>query len=425
MNEIIQRIDDIVWGPQFILIFVLLGAYLTIKLKFPQIRSITYITNIKYGKNNGINSYKALMTVLAGTLGIGNITGVASAIAIGGIGSIFWIFVSGLFAMAISYAENFLVLKYRKKDKSEGFFGGAMYVLDEVIGKKTLAILFAIFTLIATVGMGAMVQANSLCSLLNEETNLEKEVISIIISIVLAYVIFGGKYKMAKLNSYTIPFCTLTYVVLCFLIIVNNFKMVPFAINSIVKSAFGVKSVVGGAVGFSIIKCISIGFSRGMFSNEAGMGSAPIFSATTEDVEDTKTTAYVMSYSVFIDTIVLCVLTGITIVVAGTYNIPNIPIMLERTFSTLPFGSILLTFCMAIFAISTIPCWEFYGEQAIKYLFKKNYIKYAYKIVYIINIYIGCVLSLNLVWGVSNIANALMALPNIYMIYVMRSELKS
>lgn len=423
INELIQKIDSLVWGPQFILLFVILGIYLTVKLKLPQVKSLKHVTKIKHNNSGKISSYKALMTILAGTLGIGNITGVATAIAIGGIGSIFWILVSGILAMAISYAENFLVFKYRKKDKHDGFFGGAMYVLDEVMDKKKVALLFAIFTLVATIGMGAMVQPNSLASLLYEELNFSKAFVGLVIAAISTYIIFGGKYKMAKVNSYVIPFCTLTYIILCVLIILNNLTKVPLAIESIIKAAFGIKPAIGGIIGASVIKCISIGFSRGMFSNEAGMGSAPMFAATTEDMENIKETAYIMSFSVFIDTIILCVLTGVTIIVAGTHNVPNITIMLERTFSTLPFGLILLTFCMSIFAISTIPCWEFYGEQAIKYIFKKRYFTYLYKILFVVCIYYGCILSLNVVWNISNIANALMALPNIYMIFALRKEL--
>lgn len=423
IKTVICKIEEIIWGPQFLILFILIGFYLTVKLKAPQIKALKVIGKTSDQKTDGITSFKALMTVLAGTLGIGNITGVATAIMIGGIGSIFWIFISGIVAMAISYAENYLVLKYRKKDKAHGYFGGAMYILDEVMGKRLIAILFCIFTLIATIGMGAMVQANSLTEIISEEAGGEKGVIACIITVISLYVIFGGKHNMANLNSIVIPFCTLTYVVLCGVVIVTNFEALQGTVIHILKEAFGIKQVVGGTLGVSVMKCISVGFSRGMFSNEAGMGSTPMFAVNAEDAKSLSDTAYIMSFSVFIDTIFLCVLTGLAIVVSGAYNISNIPVMLSVTFSSVPFGNTLLMFCISAFAIATIPCWEFYGEQVLRYLFKKDYAIYLYKIVYVVCVYIGCMLSLDLVWSISNTANALMALPNIYMIFYMRKEL--
>lgn len=423
IEKVIYRIEEVVWGPQFLLLFIFLGIYLSIKLKVPQLKTLRAICKVKNKKSDGITSFKALMTILAGTLGIGNIAGVATAIMIGGIGSIFWIFISGIVAMAISYAENYLVLKYRKKDKTNGYFGGAMYILDEIMGRRKVAVLFCIFTLIATIGMGAMVQANSFTEILSEELGIDKNIFACAVAVISAYVIFGGKQKMANIYGFVIPFCTLTYVILCGVVIINNFSMLREAIMNILKCAFGIKQVVGGILGVSIMKCMSIGFSRGMFSNEAGMGSAPMFSATTEDMEDITKEAYIMSFSVFVDTIFLCTLTGLTIVVSGAYKISNVAVMLEMTFGIVPFGSMLLMICISVFAIATIPCWEFYGEQVLKYLFKKRYSVYLYKIIYVICVYIGCVLSLNIVWSVSNTANALMALPNLYMIFALRKEL--
>lgn len=425
IENIIRIVENIVWGPQFLGIFIVLGIYLTLKIKVPQIKTLTVISKIKGSKKGKITPFNALMTILAGTLGIGNITGVATAIAIGGIGSIFWIFVSGIIAMPISYAENYLVLKYRKNEKRKGFFGGAMYVLDEVLDKRFLGVLFAIFTLIATIGMGAMVQSNSLTQVIVEEYRISKTVVAIVIATISGYIIFGGKRKMAKFNSYIIPLCTAIYVILCGMVIFSNLGELGVAIKSICKAAFGLKQVAGGVVGVGIIQCMSVGFSRGMFSNEAGMGSAPIFSATTEDMEDVKTTAYIMSYSVFVDTLLLCVLTGITIVISGAHNISNTAIMLSMTFGKIPFGELLLTFCISVFAIATVPCWEFYGEQAIRYLVKKEYVVYVYMFVYITCVYLGCILSLDVVWSISNIANAFMALPNIYMIFALRDKIQS
>lgn len=425
IERVIYEVEKIVWGPQFLGIFIILGIYLSIKLKLPQLKTLGIVTKMNGKQKGDISSFKALMTILAGTLGVGNIIGVATAISVGGIGSIFWIFVSGILAMPISYAENYLVLKYRKRDKQKGFFGGAMYVLGEVMDKKWLAVLFALFTLIATIGMGAMVQPNSVTDIIFEETQLSKTVIAVVIAIISSYIIFGGKHKMAKLNGYVIPFCTLIYITLCSMIIVNNISRVPTAIKSICKEAFGIKEISGGIIGSGVIYCMSIGFSRGMFSNEAGMGSAPIFAATAEDVENINTSAHIMAYSVFVDTLLLCVLTGVTLVVAGAGNISNTAVMLDMAFGTLPFGNLLLIFCITVFAVATIPCWEFYGEQAMWYLFRREAPIQIYKIIYIICVYVGCVLELDIVWSISNISNAIMAIPNLYMIFMLRREIQS
>lgn len=424
VEKVIYEIENIIWGPQFLILFIILGIYLTIKLKFPQLKTMGIVTNIKGSKKEGITSYKALMTILAGTLGIGNIIGVATAISLGGIGSIFWMFISGVLAMPISYSENYLALKYRKKDKRNGFFGGTMYILEDILDNKVMGIMFAVFTLIATIGMGAMVQSNSLTDVIYEETQISKVVIAIVVMVVSGYMIFGGKRKMAKLNGYIIPFCTIIYIILCGIIIVNNITDVPSTIKNICLAAFGIREISGGIAGVGIIYCMSIGFSRGMFSNEAGMGSAPIFATTAEDVEDLNNSAHIMAYSVFVDTLLLCVLTGITLAVSGATNISNAIIMLNVAFGSLPFGNLLLLFCITIFAIATIPCWEFYGEQAIWYLFKRELPIHIYKVIYIICICVGGTLDLNIVWSISNIANAIMALPNLYMIFALRREIR-
>lgn len=299
-----------------------------------------------------------------------------------------------------------------------------MYILDEVLDKRKLAVLFSIFALFATVGMGAMVQVNSISDLLNNSIGISKEVVGIFIAIVATYIIFGGKYRIAKINSWLIPLCTGIYVVLCGGVLVMYSDNILQAIKDIVASALGIRQVVGAVVGVSVIKCISVGFSRGMFSNEAGMGSAPIFAVTTEDEGDIKTNAHIMAYSVFIDTIFLCTLTGLVLVASDAYTIPNVTLMLQAAFESIPLGNVLLTFCMIIFVVSTIPCWEFYGEQALNYLLNKRYVIYLYKLIYIFFVYLGCIMSINIVWDLSNISNALMALPNLYMIFKLRNTIE-
>lgn len=420
IQEIISRINNYIWGYPFIVLLTITSIYLSIKLRFPQIKILFAIKDLFKSKDSEkkskITSFKSLMTVLAGTLGTGNITGVALAISIGGIGSLFWLFISGILAMVISYAENLIVLKYRKKDKFKGYYGGTMYVLDEILDKKGLAILFAAVVAVSAACTGTMTQSNSLSTLLNASIGIDKQILGIILAIITAYIVFGGKRRIAKISSVIIPTCTIMYIILCLSILyVNRANILP-GLNAIVQSAFGTRQIVGGIVGVGMSTIVGRGFAIGMFSNEAGMGSAPIFTATVEE-ENIETQSKIAATSVVIDTIILCMLTGITIVSTGLYNISDIGEMLNSVFSMVPFGNVILNICMVFFVVSTIPCWEYYGEEAIKYLFKSNLSIYIFRLIYVIGIYFGSIMVVEIVWDLSGIANALMTLPNLYMIY--------
>lgn len=420
VQEIISNINSFIWGYPFILLLTITSIYLTIKFRFPQFKIMLAVKELLKSTGDGnkdkITSFKSLMTVLAGTLGTGNITGVAIAIIIGGIGSLFWLFISGILAMVISYAENLIVLKYRKKDNKKGYYGGTMYVLDEVLDKRGLAILFAIVVAISAACTGTMSQSNSLSTLLNASIGIDKSIVGIILAIVTAYIVFGGKRRIAKISSIIIPICTLAYIVLCCSILyVNRANILP-AIVHIVECAFGARQIVGGIVGISLSKIVGRGFALGMFSNEAGMGSAPIFTATVEE-DNIEVQSRIAATSVVIDTIILCMLTGITIVSTGMYNITDVGVMLDSVFGMVPFGNFVLNICMVFFVISTIPCWEYYGEEAVRYLFKSNLAIYIFRIMYVIGIYFGSIMIVEVVFDLSGVANAIMTLPNLYMIY--------
>lgn len=420
MINLLEQLNNFIWDVPFILLLVITSIYLTIKLKFPQFKIICALKDVfkiqRNEKSGKITSFKSLMTILAGTLGTGNITGVATAIAIGGIGSLFWLFVSGILVMVISYAENYIVLKYRKNDRKKGYYGGTMYVLDEILGKRWFGIIFALVVVISAVCTGTMTQSNSLSTLLNTSIGINKKLVGVILALITTYIIFGGKRRLAKISSIIIPICTIVYIVLCMAIIVTNRANILVGLKYIIQSAFGIKEFSGGIVGLSISKVIGRGFSIGMFSNEAGMGSAPIFTATVEE-ESIEHEARIAATSVIVDTLILCVLTGITIVSTGLYTIPDVSEMLNAVFNKVPLGKDILNICMVFFVISTIPCWEFYGEAATKYLFKSNLAIYIFRMLYIIGVYYGSVVFVNVVWDLAGISNALMTLPNIYMIY--------
>lgn len=420
IQEIISNINEYIWGYPFIIMLTITSIYLSIKLKLPQIKILLAVKELFKNKGdenkNKITSFKSLMTVLAGTLGTGNITGVALAITIGGVGSLFWLFISGILAMVISYAENLVVLSYRKKDKFKGYYGGTMYVLEEVLDKRGIAIVFAVVVALSAACTGTMTQSNALSTLLNASVGVDEKVIGIILAIVTAYIVFGGKRRIAKISSIVIPLCTLTYVALCIAILyVNRSNILP-GVKEIIQYAFGIRQVAGGVVGVTLSQIIGKGFAIGMFSNEAGMGSAPIFTATVEE-ENIEVQSRIAATSVVIDTIILCMLTGLTIVSTRMYNISDTGVMLNKVFGMVPLGNVLLNICMVFFVISTIPCWEYYGEEAIKYLFKSNLSIYIFRILYVIGIYFGSIMVVEVVWDLAGIANAIMTLPNLYMIY--------
>lgn len=418
IDNIILKINTMLWGWPTIVGLIIVSIYLSIKLKFPQFKiffAIRKILKLDRDSKNKITSFKALMSILAGTLGTGNITGIAAAIVIGGIGSLFWMFISGIFMIVISYAENYIVLKYRKYDKRRGYFGGTMYVLDEVLDKKVLAVIFSVVLVISTLTSGTMTQSNSLSTLLKTTYNISPKVVGILLAILTAYIVFGGKKRIAKISSIVIPICTILYIVLCFKVLYINKSHILIGIKNIIYAAFGMKQFVGGIVGISLSKVIGKGFAIGMFSNEAGMGTAPIFTATVEE-KDINQEAKIAANSVIIDTLVLCMLTGITIVSTGAYNIQDINIMLKEVFQVVPKGCEILNICMIFFVIATIPCLEFYAEEAIRYLFKSNISMYIFRILYIIGIYIGSIMKIEIVWNLSGIMNILITIPNIYMV---------
>ncbi len=428
IENILISIENILWGFPTIFVLISVHIYFTIKLKFPQknvFKGIKYMLFAdKKNSNEGLSSFKSAMATLAGTLGTGNIIGVASGVCIGGIGSIFWIFLSGIFAMATKYAETYIVLKYRKKDKY-GYYGSSSYVLEERVGSKFLAVLFALFAIIASLGIGCMIQSNAIAETLNTEYGINRYMVAIIVCVVSAYIIFGNKKRIANVSSILVPFATTIFISLNIVLLYNFQDNILNGIYNIIKEAFSFKSALGGITSVSLIHIIRTGLSKGLFSNEAGMGSSPIFDATVKE-KNIKKQATIASTTVFIDTVVLCTLTGIVIASSGIYNdIENPILLINLVFSNIHYGKELLYISLVIFAIATIPCWAYYSTIAIKYLFKsKEFYEKIYKIIYTICIYIGAILSLNTVWIVSNIANILMIIPNLYMLLFLKDEIE-
>ncbi len=428
LENIIIRLEELIWSEPLVLLLMFTHIYLTFKLNNPQKYTLKglklILKNDENKEKKGINSFKSLMTILAATLGTGNIIGIATAISIGGIGSIFWIFVTGIFAIATKYAETYIVLKYRKENKT-GYYGGTMYVLNDKLKFKLLAVLFSIFTIIASFGIGSMIQANAMSNSIIETFNINKYVIAIIVTIICSYVIFGNEKRISNISSILVPIATVIYLFMCVFVLYLYKHNIGAAIINIIEEALNFKAISGGIFGSVAIKAMNVGMSKGLFSNEAGMGSSPIFNATVK-MKSIKNEAIISSTSVFIDTVILCTVTGIAIVSSGMYTITNNPIeLVQETFKIIPYGRELLTFSIAIFAIATIPCWGYYGKCAVRFLFKENkrYEK-IYDFMYAICIYIGSIMAVNIVWGVSSIANALMIIPNLIMIYKLKNDIE-
>ena len=429
LSNIVFALEKLVWGVPLIVFLISIHIYLTFKLKFPQrntFKGLKYIISEsdKSNSKEGISSFKSLMSVLAGTLGTGNIIGVASAIIIGGVGSIFWMFISGVFAIATKYAETFLVLKYRKR-KNEKYIGGAMYVLKERIGNKFLAIMFAVFVLITTLGMGALIQSNAITSTITENYSVDIVFLSIIIVLICGYILFGDERRISNISSVMIPIAVFLYIISCIYLLVLFKNNILNSIFLIIKEAFNFKAVGGGILGSSAIYAMSAGMSKGLFTNEAGMGTSPLFDVSVKQ-KDIKKQSMISSTTVFIDTVFLCTITGIIFVASNAYLYTQNPVSLaQMVFLNLPFGNYIFVFMIVIFAIATIPCSGYYGSVSIDFLFnnKKIYV-FLYKIIYLIFIYIGCNMEVKLVWAISSIANAFMIFPNIYMVMYLKDELE-
>lgn len=429
MANIIYNLENIICGFPLVILLMTSHIYFTFKLKFPQkymIKGLKYM--LKSSKKNtkeGISSFKSLMAVLASTLGTGNIIGVATAITIGGIGSIFWIFMSGIFAIATKYAETYIVLKYRKKDKNGKYYGGAMYVLKDKLKSINLAKLFCIFLICTTLGMGAMIQSNAISSSIISNYDINIFFLAVLIVIPCTYILIGNEKRISNISSILIPIATIIYLLSCIILMYIYRNNILSSIVYIVKEAFNMKSCIGGIFGSVMVRAMNTGLSKGLFTNEAGMGTSPIFDVSVRE-KDIKKQSIISSTSVFIDTVLLCTLTGIIFVASGMYCITSNPALIANyTFSTLPFGKYIFIFMIVVFAIATIPCSGFYGSIAVKFLSKGNKKSISkYRIAYILCIFIGAISKIEIIWSISSIANALMVIPNLIMLFQLRKEIE-
>ena len=419
LNDILTEISGILWGWPMIILLLGTHLFLTIRLRFPQRKIFTAIRlSVKKDPNatGDVSQFGSLATALAATIGTGNIIGVATAIALGGPGAVLWCWLTGVFGISTKYAEGLLAIKYRVKTPEGKMLGGPMYALERGLGWKWLAVLFAIFTAFAAFGIGNTVQANAIATLAKESHNISPYLTGVFVSLLTGVVVLGGVKSIARVCSMLVPFMAFFYVLGCMYIIGVNIDYVWPAIKLICLSAFAPEAAGGGLVGSTVMMAARFGIARGLFSNESGLGSAPIVAAAAQTRNPVRQ-ALVSSSGTFWDTVVICALTGI-VIVSSVLAYPDITfdngaILTKVAFSKIPFvGTPLLTFGLLTFAFSTILGWCYYGERAVEYLKGKRWV-YGYRVVYILAVFIGSIIHLNIVWNLADCMNALMAIPNL------------
>lgn len=419
-EQILQNISSLVWGLPMLILLIGCHIFLTFRLKFIQ-RYIgkaikLSITSDEEGHGD-INQFGSLATALAATIGTGNIIGVSTAIALGGPGAVFWTWITGILGMSTKYAESLLSMQYRQKNKVGNFVGGPMYVLEKGLNMKILAVLFAVFTALATFGTGCAIQSKAISEIIKFTFNVPLIISGIIITVCAALVILGGLNNISKVCEKLVPFMALFYVGGSLIILILNIQYLPNTIVLILKSAFTTRAAGAGFVGSTMITACRYGVSRGLFSNESGLGTAPIVSASAKSKNCVRQALVSMS-GTFWDTVIVCAMTGLVLVSSIVKN----PIAFENVandkltgiaFQNLgAVGGIILAISLAIFAFTTILGWCFYGERCVEYLFGIKAIKY-YRILFLITLFMGTVFSLDIVWSFSDITNGLMAFPNI------------
>ena len=439
MNDILNYISDLLWGYPMIILLFGTHIYLTIRLKFPQRKIFTAIklsvTKDKDGDGD-VSQFAALATALAATIGTGNIIGVGTAIALGGPGAVMWCWLTGVFGIATKYSEGLLAVKYRQKSEKGHMIGGPMYVLQEGLHSRWAGMLFAIFTAIAAFGIGSTVQANAISSLASDVMGINPWVSGVIITFLVGLVLIGGIKSIARVCSALVPFMALVYVVGCIVILCMESAYVWPAIKLIVSSAFTGHAVGGGVLGSSIMIAARYGIARGLFSNESGLGSAPIVAASAQTSNPVRQ-ALVSASGTFWDTVVICAVTGIVIVscvlsYADVSMIENgvLRHVFERVlqeklqvldgggltriaFNQIPYvGAPLLMFGLFTFAFSTILGWSLYAQRAVEYIGGYKWSK-VYVWLFVVAVFLGSAINLNTVWTMADIFNALMAIPNL------------
>ncbi|HEB27193.1 MAG TPA: sodium:alanine symporter family protein [Porticoccus sp.] len=420
LQETIGTINTLVWGPAMLTLILGTGLYLSIGLRGISIRKVGYgfrqLFKGQKGSGEGdISPFNALMTSLSATIGTGNIVGVATAVGIGGPGALFWMWCTALVGMATKYGEAVLAVEYRETDELGKKVGGPMYYIRNGLGPKWawLGFLFALFGAIAGFGIGNTVQANSVADALNSSFAIPEQVSGLLMMVLVGLVLLGGIQRIANVAGKLVPLMTVFYLVATLIILLLNLGAIPAAIVLVIKSAFSPVAAGGGFAGASIMLALRMGVARGVFSNEAGLGSAPIAHAAAETDSPVRQGTIAM-LGTFIDTLVICTMTGLVLIITGAWNSGEQGAALTTlAFSTaLPYGDKLVTICLLLFAFSSLLGWSYYGERCAEYLLGVKVIV-PFRILWVLAIYVGATRELSEVWGIADILNGLMAIPNL------------
>ena len=433
MLSILSSLNKLIWGlPMPILLFAV-HIYFTIHLKGVQKhigKAIRLSVNPPSHGEGDISGFASLTATLAATIGTGNIVGVSTAVALGGPGAIFWCWLTGLLGMATSYAECFLGVLYRRKTKDGTFIGGPMYAIEYGMGKKWLAVLFCFFTLIASYGVGCSTQARAVTETANTLWGFPEYIVGIFIAIIVGFVIVGGIKSIGSICTKLVPTMGFFYLFACIIILIINNNYILQAIYTILRSAFLPSklpaAVAGGFIGGSLKIAARYGIARGLFTNEAGLGSAAIAAAGAKTSHPGRQALISMS-ATFWDTVIMCAITGLVIVTnllknpssAEGYSMAELT---TAAFAVIPFGRTVLGISLMAFAIATLIGWSYFGEKAVEYLFGKSGIN-TYRLCYIVMIFVGSVMSLSLVWELTDFVNAFMAVPNLLCLLVLRRRI--
>ncbi|MCF0159228.1 MAG: alanine:cation symporter family protein [Bacteroidaceae bacterium] len=418
VGEVADAVSGFLWGWPMMILLLGTHIFLTIRLRFPQ-RQIFKAIKLSFEKDSDaagdVSQFGALATSMAGTIGTGNIIGVATAVTLGGPGAVFWCWLTGVLGISTKYAESLVAVKYRQKTSDGKMLGGAMYALEKGLNMKWLAVLFSLFTILASFGIGSTVQANAISVLMEESYGIPLWVSGVIIAALTALVIIYGIQGISKVCTALVPFMAIFYIAGCLFILGINIEYVWPAIKLIVESAFNPSAAGGGFVGGTIIMAARYGIARGLFSNESGLGSAPIVSAAAQ-TKNTVRQALVCATGAFWDTVVICALTGIVLVsciLSGDVSYESGASLTKHAFGLIPVvGTPILAVGITTFAFTTILGWTYYAERSLEYLGGKKTIL-SFRILWCISIFIGAIANLSLVWSIADSMNALMAIPNL------------
>lgn len=422
--NILQTIDKLLWNGLLVYLLIALGILLTVKLKGMQFRYLFYSLKLAFSKHDSnakgdISQFQSLMTALAATIGICSIAGMATAIVAGGFGAIFWMWVIALIGMVTKFSEALLAVKYRVVDKNNNMCGGPMYYLKKAFNTKLLPIMFSIFGALAALGGGNIIQSQSISDAIVNIFPVSTILIGIIITFIVGLIILGGIKTLGRVNSFLVPIMAILYVSGGIVIILYNFDQIPKVLVNIFTSAFSIKAAVGGSIGGGIMTAMQMGIARGISSNEAGLGSSPIASAAAK-TDSPGPQALISMSGVFLSSFIVCTITVLVIGVTNVVGMHDVngnllngaPLVMSAFEKVIPFGKYIVAVGIVLFGFSTILGWAYYGEKCVEYLFKERSIKY-FRFLFLLVVFMGAQLHVDVVWALADIFNGLMALPNV------------